>query len=401
MSEAKVELGRRLFYDGRLSPDGTVACSSCHDQSLAFSDGRPVSTGIGGARGHRNAPGLGNVGYSPVVTWANPHMRSLEFHALVPLFADAPAEMGNGGREAALFERLLADPRYRSGFSDAFPERVGEGGEPEVSLFTVTRALGAFQRSLISADSPYDRYRHGGEPDAISASARLGESLFFSERLECYHCHQGFNFTDTLRTSRHRFDEIAFHNTGIYDLDGRGAYPATDQGLRDVTASPADAGRFRTPSLRNVALTAPYFHDGSAATLDEVIDHYAAGGRLTEAGERAGDGTRSPLKNPLVLGFELSGVEREALVDFLESLTDTGFVSDPALADPWPPGHPARAARLGPTGGAAAAASPRAAAHRLAPGIAAGALALLLGVAFARRARDRRTHRRLDRTLPR
>ena len=389
MSAAKVELGRHLFYDGRLSPDGTIACSSCHDPALAFSDGREVSIGVGGTRGHRNAPSLANVGYSPVVTWANPHMRSLEFHALVPLFADAPAEMGNGGSEAALFARLEGDPDYRARFAEAFPERAGAGDEPEVSLFTITRALGAFQRSLVSVDSPYDRYRYGGDPDAISASARLGESLFFSERLECYHCHRGFNFTDTLRTSRHRFDEVAFHNTGLYDVDGRGAYPASDQGLHDVTASPADRGRFRTPSLRNVALTAPYFHDGSAATLDEAIDHYAAGGRRIGSGERAGDGARSPLKNPLVLGFELSAVERDGLVDFLGSLTDEGFLTDPAHADPFAPGHPARAARIDAVAGPRAATAPGAARQDV-PALAALALLALLGTAFALRGADRR-----------
>ena len=389
MSAAKVELGRRLFYDARLSGDGTIACSSCRDPSLAFSDGRETSIGIGDARGHRNAPSLGNVGYSPVVTWANPNMRSLEFHALVPLFADAPAEMGNAGTEAALFARLGDDPGYRALFAAAFPERAtggATGGEElQVSLFTITRALGAFQRTPVTVDSPYDRYRRGGEPDAISASAKLGESLFFSERLECYRCHQGFNFTDTLRTSKHRFDEVAFHNTGLYDVDGSGGYPAADQGLADVTASPADRGRFRTPSLRNVALTAPYFHDGSAATLDDAIDHYADGGRRIESGDLAGDGSRSPLKNPLVIGFELTEAERAGLVDFLHSLTDQGFLDDPAHADPWPTDHPARATRRDVVAAA--------------PVSGALALATLLGTALLRRAGDRRHHRDLDREL--
>ena len=395
MSAAKVELGRRLFYDARLSADDTIACSSCHDPSLAFGDGRETSTGIGDARGHRNAPSLGNVGYSPVVTWANPNMRSLEFHALVPLFADAPAEMGNAGTEAALFARLGDDPDYRARFAAACPERATGGEEPRVSLFTITRALGAFQRTLVTADSPYDRYRHGGEPDAISASAKLGESLFFSERPECYHCHQGFDFTDTLRTSKHRFDEVAFHNTGLYDVDGRGGYPAADQGLADVTASPADRGRFRTPSPRNVALTAPCFHDGSAATLDDAIDHYADGGRRIESGELAGDGSRSPLKNPLVIGFELTETERAGLVDFLHSLTDEGFLTDPAHADPWPADHPARATRrdvvaAAPVSGALASGAD---APRGAPAVVALALAALLGTALLRRAGDRRHHR--------
>ena len=391
MSAAKVALGRHLFHDGRLSTDATVACSTCHDQAMAFTDGRDVSTGVGEARGHRNAQGLANVGYSPSVTWANPNLRTLEFHALVPLFGDAPLEMGNAGSEAALFERLLADERYAELFAEAFPERTDADGAPEVSLYTITRALGAFQRTLISADSPYDRYKHGGETDAVSDSAKLGESLFFSERLECYHCHQGFNFTDTLRTSRHRFDEVAFHNTGLYDVDGRGSYPASDQGLADVTANPADRGRFRTPTLRNVELTAPYFHDGSAATLDDVIDHYAAAGRRIDSGPGAGNGATSPLKNALVVGFELSDAERKGLLDFLKSLTDEGFTTNPAYSDPWPEGHPARATRRDAAPATVAPATTRRA-------IAAPVLlllALLLASALVMRARERRAHSNL------
>ena len=336
MSEAKVALGRHLFHDRRLSADGAVACASCHDQALAFSDGRARGVGIGGSVAHRNSMGLANVGYSPRLTWANPHMVSLERQALVPLFGEEPLEMGNGGRERELFARVSADPLYREMFLEAFPEEEGR-----VDLKTLTRALAAFQRSLVSVDSPYDRYKYGGDGEAMSASALRGESLFFSETLECYHCHQGFNFTDTTRTSRGGFDEVAFHNTGLYDTDGRGAYPPHGQGLRELTGKPVDMGRFRTPSLRNVAVTAPYFHDGSAATLDEVIDHYAAGGR-TVSGEHAGNGALNPFKDSLVKGFSLSASERADLLAFLDSLTDERFLLEPAFSDPWPPGHPAR-----------------------------------------------------------
>ena len=336
MNAAKVTLGRHLFFDARLSADGSTACSTCHDPALAFNDGRPFSDGVGGARGHRNAQGLANVGYSPRLTWASPVLASLEAHALIPLFGDAPVEMGNVGQEQALFERLRADARYRDLFDAAFAERGGE-----VSLFTLTRALAAFQRTLVSADSAYDRYQYGGDADALSASARRGEELFFSEKAECYHCHQGFNFTDTFATARSGFAESAFHNTGLYDVDGQGSYPAIDQGLYQVSAEPRDRGRFRTPSLRNLAWSAPYFHDGSAASLDEVLEHYAAGGRLTVDGPDAGDGSRNPLKNPLVLGIRFTGTERADLLAFLDSLNDPGFVANSAFSDPWPAAHPA------------------------------------------------------------
>lgn len=378
MSASKVELGRHLFFDARLSSDGSTACSTCHDPALAFADGDTVSRGVGDARGHRNAQALANVGYSPMLTWANPTLRSLEIHALTPLFGDAPVEMGNIGQEQALFERLEADARYRDLFEQAFAERGGE-----ISLFTITRALGAFQRTLISADSPYDRYKYAGDASALSSSAKRGEQLFFSERAECYHCHQGFNFTDTFATSRSGFEEVAFHNTGLYNVGGDGSYPASDQGLYAITAQRRDRGRFRTPSLRNLAWTAPYFHDGSAATLDEVLDHYAAGGRRIASGEHAGDGSLNPLKNPLVLGVRLGSNERNDLLAFLDSLNDPGFLADPRFADPWPNGHPARASRRQPEAATAStlADPPN---HAALGWLTAAALFLLASVALAR-----------------
>ncbi len=340
MTPAKVELGRHLFYDARLSRDGTIACMSCHLPEHGFADRRPLAVGIGGAKASRNAMGLTNVGYLPVLTWANPNLKSLEFQALIPIFGEHPVEMGMAGRETALFARLRADPVYRDLFGQAFPERQGEA-----SLFTVTRALAAFQRTLISADSPYDRFKYGGDRTALSDGARRGEELFFDHRLECYHCHSGFNFTNTWQTARMPFPEVGFHNNGLYNRDGKGAYPPDAEGIREHTGEAADMGRFRTPSLRNVALTAPYMHDGSLPTLDAVIDHYGAGGHTIHAGPNAGIGAASPLKDPLIQGFRLSVQERADLIAFLESLTDRAFITNPAHADPWPEGHPARATR--------------------------------------------------------
>lgn len=339
MSAAKVSLGRHLFYDARLSRDGTMACASCHAQSAGFTDGRPRAVGIDANETHRNSMGLANVAYMPVLTWANPHMTSLEFQALVPLFGEDPVEMGSGGREAEVFARLAADPVLAELFGAAFPDR-GDAQSPEISLFTITRALAAFQRTLISADSPYDRFKYGGDPNALSPSAKRGEDLFFSHRFECYHCHQGFNFSDNLVTSRSAFAETAFHNTGLYNV--KGSYPVRSMGLAEFSGRASDEGAFRTPTLRNIAVTPPYFHDGSAATLDDVLDHYAAAGRAIAQGEHAGDGAHHPNKSSLVVGFTLSAQERADLKAFLESLTDTGFLTNPAFADPWPENHPAR-----------------------------------------------------------
>lgn len=343
MTAEKVDLGRHLFYDARLSADGTVACVSCHVQERAFTDGREVPVGINGTPGIRNAPGLANVGYLPLLTWANPHMTSLEFQALIPLFGDAPDEMGNNGLEDTLFARLAADPYYAAAFPAAFPDR------PAPDLFTITRALAAFQRSLISVNSPYDRFKRQGDKTALSDAAQRGEQLFFDHRFECYHCHSGIHFTENLQTRRSAFAEKGFHNTGLYNIDGTGAYPATNTGLMDLTGNPADMGKFRTPSLRNVAVTAPYFHDGSAQTLAEVLDHYRAGGRLVATGPHAGNGAQSPLRDGMIVGNSATDAEIADIIAFLESLTDEGFLTNPAYSDPWPEGHAATQGRLLPT----------------------------------------------------
>jgi len=344
MSVAKVDLGRHLFYDARLSVDQTVACASCHVQELAFTDGVVLSRGVFGTTAHKNAPSLANAGYNPALTWANPHAGALEFQALFPLFGTEPVEMGMSGREEEMFARLASDDFYRDAFAAAFPERGGS-----VDLFTITRALGAFQRSLISTDSPYDRFKYGGQTTALSEAAKRGEQLFFDHRFECYHCHMGVMFTDNMQTARSPFAETAFHNTGLYNIGGTGAYPAGQAGLSEFTGRDEDIGKFRTPSLRNVALTAPYMHDGSITTLRDVIAHYAAGGRTIADGPYAGIGADHPNKSGLLIGFEATDEEVGDLIAFLQSLTDESFVTNPDFADPWPKGHPATMTRILPT----------------------------------------------------
>lgn len=324
MSAEKVELGRRLFYDARLSADGTVACASCHVQALAFTDGRQVPVGIGGTPGVKNAPSPAAAGYLPALTWANPHMDSPEFQALIPLFGEAPDETGGTGREAAIFARIGADPWYAAAFPAAFPDR------PAPDLFTVTRALAAFQRSLTSFGSAYDRYKREGDKSALSGAARRGEQLFFDHRFECYHCHSGILFSDNIQTARMAEGEVGFHNTGLYS-----SYPVAVPGLIEITGKAQDAGRFRTPSLRNVAVTAPYMHDGSIADLRGVITHYASAGRAPD----------HPMKDGMIQGFRASEAEIADLIAFLQSLTDKGFLTDPRLSDPWPGVHPASARR--------------------------------------------------------
>jgi cytochrome c peroxidase len=331
MTEEKVVLGRHLFFDRRLSANGTFSCASCHDPARAFTDGRPRAVGVTGEVHPRGSMSLANVAYSPVLTWSNNVVRRLEQQLLIPMFGERPVEMGLAGRERWLLGMLRADATYLPLFTAAFP-----GEALPVTLANLTRAVASFERTLISGGSPYDRYKNGRIPDAISDAAKRGETLFFGDRLECFHCHGGFNFTQTVDHEGKPAPEVEFHNTGLYNLDGRGAYPADNTGLFELTHRPADMGRFKPPTLRNIAVTAPYMHDGSIATLAEVLDHYAAGGRTLHAGPNAGVGRDNPLKSRSVKGFEITATEKEDVLAFLASLTDEGFLKDPRFQDPWP-----------------------------------------------------------------
>lgn len=329
MSEAGFELGRHLFHDTRLSLNETQSCASCHVQELAFSDGEARSAGSTGEIHPRNSMSLANIAYASTLTWANPNLTRLEDQALIPMFGEEPVELGMSGQEDLLLERLAASTVYPDLFRAAFP-----GEDDPITVWNVVRALGIFQRGLLSLDSPYDRYL-AGDDDAVSPAVIRGENLFFSERLECFHCHGGPFFSGATTFEGRGFTEIEFFNTGLYNLDGKGAYPPENTGIFEFTGDPRDMGAFRAPTLRNIEVTAPYMHDGSIATLDEVLDHYAAGGRTIEEGPLRGEGHRSPLRSEFIVGFELTPEEREDLLAFLRSLTDSVFLSNPRFADPW------------------------------------------------------------------
>ncbi len=329
MSDTKVKLGRWLFYDTRLSGNNTMSCATCHIQALAFTDGKTRSVGSTGIVHPRSSMGLVNTAYASRLTWANPLLDRLEDQALTPLLGDSPVEMGMGGREAEIAALLASDDNYRSLAKASFPN-----DENPYSVLNAVRSIAAFVRSIVSYDSPYDRYLEG-DLAALTPAAERGLELFFSEELECFHCHGGFNFTDSTTHANSNVDQVGFHNTGLYNLNASGAYPDDNTGLFDMTGKVRDMGRFKAPSLRNITLTAPYMHDGSIATLGAVIDHYARGGRLIEEGIKAGDGRLSPFKSEFVDGFELTDEERADLVEFLSSLTDQSVVSDERWADPF------------------------------------------------------------------
>jgi cytochrome c peroxidase len=301
MTTARIALGRRLFYDADLSRDGTISCGTCHEQHRAFTEGNATHGGVDGSRGRRNVMGLANVAWFSPLTWADPAQHDLESQVHVPLMGDHPVEMGMAGQEQEqeLAHRLSTDDCYRKMFAAAFADGRIDAGN-------VTHALAAFERTLISYDAPYDHFRRG-DSGAITAEARDGARLFAS--LGCAGCHAGRNFTD-----------LKFHNIGLYDVDGKGGYPASDRGLRESSGRPEDEGAFRTPSLRNVALTAPYMHDGSVKDLAAAIDAHVAGS--------------NPLRDPALARVAITPSQRTALLAFLPALTDQTFVNNPDLALP-------------------------------------------------------------------
>ena len=331
MSNAKVELGRWLFHDVRLSRNQTVACATCHIQQLAFTDGKPRAVGATGELHPRGSMSLVNVAYASRLNWANSLLAHIEDQALIPLLGDNPVEMGMGGREVEIAELLATEPGYRRLTQLAFPN-----DKDPFSVLNAVRAISAFVRSIISFEAPYDHYL-AGDVDAISDSAVRGMELFFSERLECFHCHGGFNFTDSTTHASTSVERVGFHNNGLYNLGHSGAYPPDNTGLYDMSGDLRDMGRFKAPTLRNIALTAPYMHDGSIGTLGDVVDHYARGGRLIENGEYAGDGRLSPYKSEFVVGFELSDQERTDLLAFLDSLTDQSVITNERWTNPFRP----------------------------------------------------------------
>jgi len=321
ITREKVELGRRLFYDPRLSGDGTVSCATCHHPELAFTDGRSQSVGMQGSVHPRSAMSLTNVAYNATLGWDDLTLNRLEDQIRVPLLNTRPHEMGVAGREEEVLSRLKKDRRMRRLFRRAFPD-----DRKPVTMQNAIYAVAAFERTLISGNSPYDQWAYAGKPNALSKEERAGARLFFSKRLSCFQCHSGFNFSGPVMYEGSEIPEPLFHNTALYDLDGHGAYPEPNTGLHRITGRMEDMGKFRAPTLRNIALTAPYMHDGSIPTLEAVLDHYAAGGRARSPTFKALETDDESGPDFLMTGFELTPEEKKQLIAFLNALTDESFV---------------------------------------------------------------------------
>lgn len=283
--EERLILGKLLFYDPILSVDSTVSCNSCHIQKYAFADNKAISPGVLGRLGNRNAPSLANVAFQPYYTREG-GVPTLEQHVLVPIQEEA--EMAFNLIEAA--QRLAQDSLYRSLCAKAYP------GKP--IYFAITASLAQFQRSMLSFGSPFDDYLYNNNQKALSAEARRGMALFYSNKTDCYQCHSGPNFTS-----------YAFENNGLYtDYEDKGRYR--------FSKMISDFEKFKIPSLRNVSLTKPYMHDGSISRLDLVVEHYNQGGALNDN------------KSPLIRPLQLTKQEKLDLVSFLSALTDRAFIEN-------------------------------------------------------------------------
>lgn len=285
----KAELGRLLYFDNRLSTDGKVACASCHEPEKAFTDGMAVSIGIGGQKGGRSAPTVINRAYSTLQFWDG-RSASLEDQVKGPLAN--PIEMTTEKSEALAHQetvkRIRAIPGYVALFRKVF-------GTDQITIDHVAQAVATFERTVLSGNSPYDRYQ-AGDKNALTASQVRGQDIFF-KKAACDSCHLGFNFTDG-----------SYENVGI-GMDR----PNPDLGRFMVSHKEEDKGAFKTPTLREIEHTAPYMHDGSLKTLEEVVEHYDKGG------------IKNPYLNQRIKPLKLTAQDKKDLVAFLKALSGEGW----------------------------------------------------------------------------
>ncbi len=286
MTPERVALGEKLYFDERLSLDDTVSCASCHDIRLSGGDGRSVSTGIKGQKGGRSAPPTINAAYFTAQFWDG-RAPSLEEQAKGPIVN--PIEMGMPSH-GIVVDKLKGIEAYRKAFQEAFGS--------DVTVDNIAKAIACFERTLLSGNSPFDRYMYGGEKEALGPLAKMG--------LEVYRGKGGCAVCHSIGPDSALFMDNNFHNLGV-GMDN----PTPDLGRYNVTKQEKDKGAFKTPSLRNIALTAPYMHDGSESTLEAVVEFYDKGGKPNQ------------YLSPLIRPLNLTSIEKLALIEFLKSLTSS------------------------------------------------------------------------------
>ncbi len=315
----QTELGHYLFFDRRLSSTGTKSCASCHNPQYAFTDGYRKAIGVYGDLHSRNTPSLINLSYQKYFNWANSNLTSIEIQMETPLFGSNPIEMGLHTDDKQVLNLISKDSKYRKLFANC---------GLSINWATIKKSISVYIMTLNSFSSPYDRYL-AGDSIAISQSAKSGEQLFFSKKLKCAYCHR----TPTFAADSSLPVAEQFANIGLYNYDG-GNYPTDDQGLYKVTHKKRDKGKFKIPTISNLLYTAPYFHDGSAATLEEALSVFENGGRNITHGLWQGDGSKNQYKNNHIKGFILTTTEKKNLLDFLESLSDSSIFQNKLFLPP-------------------------------------------------------------------
>jgi cytochrome c peroxidase len=320
----ELNLGRYLFFDRRLSVNNTRSCATCHNPAFAFTDGYKRSLGVYADLHQRNTQPLFNLAYLKYFTAADSTIHSPLQQMNNPLFNNHPAEMGVKGNEEKILQKIAADENYKKLFAEV---------KTAISWMSIKDFISLFINSIRSDNSRYDKFLKG-DSAALTTSQKEGLQLFYSAELKCASCHGGFNFSSPSVINA-KGDTAFYFNTGLYNIDGKGTYPDYDQGLYELTKNKKDMGKYRVPSLRNLLFTAPYFHDGSAASLTEVIDSYSNGGRNIQQGIYKGDGSKNPYKQHLINGFKISEQGKINLINFLQSLSDSSFISNPAYQNPF------------------------------------------------------------------
>jgi cytochrome c peroxidase len=323
---SQAEWGRALFFEARLSASGKISCATCHNPERAFTEKRKTSLDINGKSVHRNSPTLLNAAHMDVLTWANPVLRKLENQIIVPLFLDTPGEMALIRVWPQVRAEVLQKTPHFELFRKAFPD---ERGIPETRhLFS---ALAEYVRTLEGIESSYERFL-AGDQSALSKKAQQGRILFFSDRTNCSSCHSGVLFSNAAKKEFLRSKDplatppakdesgnvLQFAHNGLFNWDGSGGAPERHEGLYEFSRKSEDVGKFRIPPLRRVKQTSPYMHDGSLATLEDVVEHYNQGGShrcLKKA--RCGP---APQMHPLVRKLNLGKEDKESLVEFLKAL---------------------------------------------------------------------------------
>ena len=290
LTKARIELGRKLFYEPLLSLDSTISCSSCHLQEKAFTDGLAISIGVNNALGMRNAPTLANIGYSNSF-FHDGGVETLELQSQQPIFSVEEMNFSIAG----FLDRIVDNPDYKTIFREAYNRQPDAYG--------ISRAIASFERTLISGNSRFDQYYYQNDLSALSEAEKRGFNIFMSAENDCESCHQLPLFTN-----------FEFENIGLYET-------YSDSGRARITHLTEDRGKFKVPTLRNIEKTGPYMHDGSLQSLEGVVNHFDAGG------------TGHPNQSSKVKPLGLTSQEKSDLVAFLLSLTDQSFLNNPELSE--------------------------------------------------------------------